>query len=639
MLNIEVQMCGLVLTLLLIFFSMRHERTGLYSEHLFHISLIVSLCCIVLDILSVIGISYQAFVPTWLTVLLCKLYLVSLLTASYMGFVYSYSDVKKLRNSKVLLISQVFLEILGDTLIMVLPVYYYGNGRAVYSYGPAASCTFIFCPMFIFGALLITFIYGKKINPHRKRAVQAWMVIELIAAGIQFLKPELLLVGFGETVGMIILYAELENPDAILDRVTGAFSHSVLRDYLQQLYDNHRSFSCLFVCTESEWRLDIGLENQILLDMVKFFGETTDAKLFRGTGNDFVLVYIDSAGQDAEMRSRTDITTIERRFKRTWEGENRIDMSLMYLPKHSIVDAADELLAIYHYQRAELNEGAGELVILGAHAAESIREFKTVHREIMQAVSDDRIEVFYQPIYSFEHDSFVSAEALARLRDSDGNIMMPGRFIPVAEESGMIESIGECVLEKTCIALKEGNLRELGTDYIEVNLSVAQCENTKLASIYSEIMDRHGLQKNLINLEITESAVLNMKNILMENMRELKEKGCTFSLDDFGTGESNLNYIVDMPVDIVKFDRSMVQKYFSSERAKIVMTASVNMVKQLGYKIVAEGVESFEQLESMKELGIDFIQGFYFSKPLPYKEFVAFITEKNSRPVLGAALG
>ena len=314
-------------------------------------------------------------------------------------------------------------------------------------------------------------------------------------------------------------------------------------------------------------------------------------------------------------------------------------MSLMYLPKHSIVDAADELLAIYHYQRAELNEGAGELVILGAHAAESIREFKTVHREIMQAVSDDRIEVFYQPIYSFEHDSFVSAEALARLRDSDGNIMMPGRFIPVAEESGMIESIGECVLEKTCIALKEGNLRELGTDYIEVNLSVAQCENTKLASIYSEIMDRHGLQKNLINLEITESAVLNMKNILMENMRELKEKGCTFSLDDFGTGESNLNYIVDMPVDIVKFDRSMVQKYFSSERAKIVMTASVNMVKQLGYKIVAEGVESFEQLESMKELGIDFIQGFYFSKPLPYKEFVAFITEKNSRPVLGAALG
>ena len=117
-------------------------------------------------------------------------------------------------------------------------------------------------------------------------------------------------------------------------------------------------------------------------------------------------------------------------------------------------------------------------------------------------------------------------------------------------------------------------------------------------------------------------------------MTVLKESGCTFSLDDFGSGESNLNYIVDMPIDIVKFDRSMVMKYFTSPKARIVMKTSVKMVKELGYKIVAEGIETYDQLLSMKELGVDYIQGFYFSRPLPYDEFVRFIYKNNQGPVL-----
>ena len=146
---------------------------------------------------------------------------------------------------------------------------------------------------------------------------------------------------------------------------------------------------------------------------------------------------------------------------------------------------------------------------------------------------------------------------------------------------------------------------------------------------YDEIMKSSHVRPQDINLEITENVPLNHRRILLENMNKLINMGCHFSLDDFGTGESNLNYIVDMPVQIVKFDRTMIQDYFSNERAKVVMKATVKMIKDLGMKIVAEGVETEEQVEGIKELGIDYIQGFYYSVPLSQNDYIKFIEKMN----------
>ena len=177
--------------------------------------------------------------------------------------------------------------------------------------------------------------------------------------------------------------------------------------------------------------------------------------------------------------------------------------------------------------------------------------------------------------------------------------------------------------------ISEQHIEQYGIDYVEVNLSVAQCEHKDLAETYQGIMRRYHIEPARINLEITESASLNAKNILLENMRILIEYGVIFSLDDFGNGQSNLNYIVDMPVHIVKFDRDMTQAYFISDRAKSVMSAVNKMIHDMDLKVVSEGVETKEQLETLEAIGIDYIQGFYFSKPLPQDEFLAFIRERN----------
>ena len=277
------------------------------------------------------------------------------------------------------------------------------------------------------------------------------------------------------------------------------------------------------------------------------------------------------------------------------------------------------------------DESSDSFLVIDAEALDKMRDFRYMQNEIKSALKENRFVVFLQPIYSVKEKSFVSAEALVRMKDRDGNLIMPGSFIPIAEKTGQIEQIGERVFEIVCDVIKEHDIRDLGLKYIEINLSVIQCENKNLALRFSEIIRRYEIAPDTINLEITESGSIKQKNILLDNMDYLSRYGCTFSLDDFGTGESNLNYIVNMPVDIVKFDRSMILSYFSTERAGIMLEYVTGMIKRMGMKIVAEGVEEKHQFEALSRLGIDFIQGYYFSKPIAVPEFISFIRRANCR--------
>jgi EAL domain-containing protein (putative c-di-GMP-specific phosphodiesterase class I) len=248
---------------------------------------------------------------------------------------------------------------------------------------------------------------------------------------------------------------------------------------------------------------------------------------------------------------------------------------------------------------------------------------------IMDAIKNDWVEVYYQPIYSIKEQKFTCAEALIRIRNGMGKIISPGAFVDVAESNGMIIRLGEKVFEKVCCFLQEHHPEELGLHYIEVNLSVVQCDYEHLAESFIRIMEAHQINPEWINLEITESASGDRKKNFTDNMKNLMDYGITFSLDDFGTGQSNLNYIVEMPVDIVKFDRSMTAAYFANGKAKYVMDAAMHMIQGLKLQIVSEGIETRKQFETMRDLGINYIQGYYFSEPLPMGAFLQFLDRKN----------
>lgn len=160
---------------------------------------------------------------------------------------------------------------------------------------------------------------------------------------------------------------------------------------------------------------------------------------------------------------------------------------------------------------------------------------------------------------------------------------------------------------------------------------MVQCEQKDLAGRLIRIVKQYGINPEQINLEITESASIRARNTLLKNMKILTEYGFTFSLDDFGKGESNLMYIVEMPVSIVKLDYDMSKAFFTSTKAKHVVSAVVGMAHEMNLKLVAEGIETKEEADGMHKEMIDYIQGYYYSKPLPMQEALTFLKTMYDR--------
>ncbi|MCM1387131.1 MAG: EAL domain-containing protein [Bacillus sp. (in: Bacteria)] len=629
--NIEVQCCGIAILLLLWIFYLKNKPLGLDSVKLFLITMGITSFCVIMDIVSIVAITYREQIPAFLLALICKTYIVSLVWVGYFGLLYSGTDfTDEQHRRKKLNELYTVLVVAGTILIYALPIHYYLDGREVYTYGPSCLATYAFALIFILITLYQVTVRGKEMNAKRRNAVITWMAIWIIAAFVQFINAKLLLVGFASVLGMVILFFELENPEANLDRETSAYNAHALSEYMRQFYERKESFSSILLAFTDmgKHRDDDGGEahwEALMPEMVRYLEKIRDVKVFKTPERELILMI------PGEERMQQIFLMLQERFENSWYDkvhERSVVLHPYYvlLGDSSIIRDENEIFQMLRYFRIEGKKSEKHIMILDEKKIETLREQDRTEDMILSALEEDRIAVFYQPIYSTHSKKFVSAEALVRILDKDGSVIPPGKFVPIAEKTGLITRIGETVFEKTCAFISKNNLKErYGIEYVEVNLSVKQCEKRKLAQTFIGIMQKYNVQPDCINLEITESAPIQTRHIFLENVQTLLDYGVTFSLDDFGSGESNLNYIVEMPVSIVKFDRGMTQAYFADFRARFVMEAAMRMIQEMELKIVSEGVETKEQMETIVALGIDYIQGYYFSKPLQGEAFLRFV--------------
>lgn len=618
--NIQMQLAGMGMLALLLCFYLSRKPIGLYTEVFFKRTMVITLINVSLDMLSVVAIVYRHSIPALLCTIVCKTYLMTLMWTGCCGLLYICQDIfeRKIRRYSLFVLTSVAF--IGNIIVACMPISYFHEGNKIYTYGPAVFTTYVFCLTFVVSTLCMALIYRKRMNPQRVKAVVMWILVWVMAAIVQFFNNEYLLVGYASCIGMMILFFRLENPEASIDKETGAYNSHVFLKYLHQFLEKGVTFSALHICLEPRESEASMYESELeLIEMVKFFGQLEGTRVFKGVEREFYLSFENEKQLDCALKK------IQERFQEDWNGV-RYDPIYVMLRSSSLLKTEQELLLLFGYYKHRLDlvkdtkciELTEELVLRR-------REFRTVERVITDALAEDRVEVFFQPIYSTKEKRFVTAEALARIRAEDGSILTPGYFIPVAEETGLIDYIGERVFEKTCQFIKEEKIWELGIEYIEVNLSVRECESRSLSERYKRIIRQYGVEPCMINLEVTESMSLRMRHTLLSNMEQLIDYGVSFSLDDFGNGASNLNYIMDMPVEVIKFDCDMTRAYFEKERGKIVLETVTRMILNMDLKIVSEGVETKEQLEAMEQLGVHYIQGYYFSKPLPGKEFIDFI--------------
>ena len=626
--HIQIQCCGIVLMMVLLFFYLRQKRISMNTEKAFLHAFCLNLFCIVLDVFSVVVIYQRDRLPGWFVDFICKSYLITLVGVAFCSLLYICVDIYVSKAEYRKAVRRYQLITLADAvLVYILPIYYQFDEDGttfLVTYGPSNLVAF----WVAIGFLVVNFFLMKKeknrINPRRREAVLTWMVIWVCAAMLQYCYDGMLVLGYACSIGMVVLYLKLENPETNLDRQSGLFNHSALVQYIRQLYSENRDFAVLAVTFKRSFQKNMAAGQTIKMEIVEYLLGLSDTFVFKNAEDEIILVFKDSAKAEKGLQA------LSARFEEGWgqNGRIRIRPSWIYIPDARILSNVEDILYLIRDIRQNSKEfSENPFFQVDKKRADEMYKKKRTEQMILEAMEKDWVEVYYQPIYSTKEQRFTSAEALVRIRDAEGEIVPPGVFIDVAEQNGMILKLGEMVFEKVCRFVKEHNIKQYGLHYIEINLSVVQCSYEQLAEDYIRIMEEYQIPSDFINLEITESASMDAKRILLGNMKSLMDYGVKFSLDDFGTGQSNLNYIVDMPVDIVKFDKDMINAYFENGKAKYVMDAAMHMVHGMDLEIVSEGIETKEQYETMEELGISYIQGYYFSKPLCEQQFLDFISQ------------
>lgn len=270
----------------------------------------------------------------------------------------------------------------------------------------------------------------------------------------------------------------------------------------------------------------------------------------------------------------------------------------------------------YQFYTADINDKALQRLVM--------------ENNLRRALEREEFEVYYQPKVSVLSKQIVGMEALIRWHHPQQGLISPAEFIPLAEETGLIVPIGEWILRKACAQCREW--QNSGSDFlsVSVNLSARQFEQPNLFEMVASILRETDFNPKCLELELTESSIMKNSDSAIKILKKLKKIGIKISIDDFGTGYSSLSYLIQLPIDVLKIDKSFIRKINVDKGNAAMAMAIVSMARNLQLKVIAEGVENEQQLQFLYLLGCDEWQGFFNSQPIPAVEFAKLLPQKNT---------
>jgi len=272
-------------------------------------------------------------------------------------------------------------------------------------------------------------------------------------------------------------------------------------------------------------------------------------------------------------------------------------------------------------------QGKNNVQFFGMMAKETALKRLSLENDLRQAIKRNELILHYQPLVHTESGEVIGVEALARWNHTKQGLIPPAVFIPVAEETGLIVPIGEWVLRTACAQNKAWQDAGLPKVRVAVNLSMVQFQQGDIVQTIRRVLQETGLDPKYLELEITETMAMRQVDSTIGKLKELKEMGLHISVDDFGTGYSSLNYLKKFPIDSVKVDRSFVHELTNDSDDAAIVTAIIAMAHSLQLEVIAEGVETEEQIAFLREMRCDEMQGYYFSKPVPAEEINILLTK------------
>ena len=644
--NIHFDVAAAVLLLILLYTVISRKMTKGVPDKIFISLILITLGSALADI-AAIRLDGYACSPEGTEALLPALYcshslyllLHNFTTVLYLLFIVSLTDTwHKLKKHKILC-SLFWLPITAITLIIAINpftdlLFYFDN--LAYTRGVLFPLMYIVALIYVLTAICYLVCHKKLFTLRKMASVVAIAPLLLIAMIVQYFFPSYIVEMYANALGLMFASMTVQTAEESIDTFTGLRKYSAYADDMKKNFTNRKSVTVILINPTNFIQLQSDMSYDATTALLKDIAEKL-RRLNRELALHARLYYLD--------RGRFRVVLHDSYRKKAEEAANRINDEFK---KKTTVCGRDArlLCSICIADCPEEIEDFKTLMSFGADFHEKIKysglvmhadeifgqkQFMLMSKldEIIErAFVNHNFRVYYQPIYSIKQKKFVSAEALLRLIDDEYGFVSPELFIPAAEKSGAIYKIGDYVTEEVCRFIASEDYKALGLEYIEINLSAAQCTQDGLVESILAILSKYGVSPDSINLEITETAAAQSHSAMEKNMQKLSESGISFSLDDYGTGYSNIKRIVSLPLKIVKLDKAFVDE-MNNPKMHIVVKNTVKMLKDMEMEIVAEGIETQFMVEQFAALSCDFIQGYYFSKPVPEEEFVKFIRESR----------
>lgn len=646
--NIKFQIVSAIILLILEISYFRRMHLPTLSSKIFTALMIFSGIYIIFDFLTVYAIVYMERVSSFFLRFTHQIFIFSINTIMLCLFLYvsiSNSNQRRLKKRFTFIIFGLYF--LSIIFVLFGKIEYYRGPDGIYSFGSMPYSIFaiatIYGSMTLFRTLYVALTNKNSFIHFQFRFIFSTLIIWFTVEILQFLIPTLLISNIGISNMVLIMYLGLEQPSAYLDQTSQKMNTNAFKQIIHEYKNSKTPFSIITIEMENILSIETEYGENIYTALIQKIANHIETKIkrpiYRLTDSSLSIIIPKSKKFSEDYISRF-LQVLQEDFKNTWEiDSNRftvfIHCSLIEYPKDSFIFRRVNELISFISNFNKYSEETSFIRTINKKIIENISREKTIVKIIEDAIKEDGIEMFLQPIYNIEKNSFSNAEALVRLKDNKTiGFISPEEFIPLAEKHGLITNLSDKIFKQVFSFMSENKLESLGLQHIEVNLSAIQSEDPALPLYIQNLLTEKRISPKAVNLEITESAAISKNNLLENNIKAIKSLGCSFSMDDFGTGYSNLSQIAKVDYELIKLDKSLLWPCFDEKNpdrneSKIILENMINMILKLGKKIVVEGVESQEQFEYLKSLKVTYIQGYYFSKPLPMKNFLEFIKEKN----------
>ena len=626
----QFELCSLIFLVGITLHYYLVRRFPTFSNKLFGVILILSIADLSLDIIGCITIEHINDVPVWANYLVNGLFYLIETTLPMLMCIYIvyHSGMTFVRNpqAKLIIIPSLLMALIhmsNPLTGLIFSIRKTENGL-MFVTGPIYYSLYVVLAIHVIMILVLVVILRSKLSFKQILTVLSFVLIVTVAAAIQLKIPSLILSGTATALSLLLWDLTLQSPETMTDEITAAYNDAALRLYLDSEMRKHHVYAAV-VSIDGLANIEQGYgdiaSNALQKQIGYYFSGLVMGKsssYFRQADSCFWIIFKNQMELEEASLKLVD------KFKSGWKAEGiKVDLMakiICIITNTSIQLSSAELISIVNdtiYSENVLNNQRIRLSIDSKLIAK-YRRVQLIEESMRRAVkTKEGLFVCFQPIINTENPGMNTAEVLLRYNDKNLGIIQPSEFIPIVERRGLALFIDSYVVDAGCRFLAANP----EVDMLHINLSATEFFHNPVQRI-TAIVNDHGVDPHRICFEITESSAAKNPEILLAFMKSMISRGFSFALDDYGTGYSNALQVMSMPFKFVKIPSVISSK---QERSRRFIDGTIRLFMDLGISTVVEGVETKEQLEEVKSLGVNYIQGFYYSVPLEENDYIAYI--------------